>query len=77
MKKVFLSSWFYFLYVNFNIVSCQSEILCICFRKRQNAGNNQSLSPQREHTTLLDAQKSGQSSPNTDAGAESVELQSH
>lgn len=52
-------------------------VVIFCIRKRQNAGNNQSLSPQREHTTLLDAQKSGQSSPNTDAGAESVELQSH
>ncbi|VDH99158.1 Hypothetical predicted protein, partial [Mytilus galloprovincialis] len=52
-------------------------VVIFCIRKRQNAGNNQSLSPQREHTTLLDAQKSGQSSPNTDAGAENVELQSH
>ncbi|XP_076091766.1 uncharacterized protein LOC143063477 isoform X1 [Mytilus galloprovincialis] len=52
-------------------------VVIFCIRRRQNAGNNLSLSPQREHTTLLDAQKSGQSSPNTDAGAESVELQSH
>ncbi|XP_063424466.1 uncharacterized protein LOC134708093 isoform X2 [Mytilus trossulus] len=52
-------------------------VVIFCIRKRKNAGNNLSLSPQREHTTLLDAQKSGQSSPNTDAGAESVELQSH
>ncbi|XP_052093284.1 uncharacterized protein LOC127729486 isoform X2 [Mytilus californianus] len=49
----------------------------ICVRRRRNAGNAPFQSPEREHTTLINVQRSGQSSPNTDTGGESVELQSH
>ncbi|CAC5392297.1 unnamed protein product [Mytilus coruscus] len=51
--------------------------IIFCIRRRRNAGNAQFQSPEREHTTLINVQKSGQSSPNTDTGGESVELQSH